>query len=132
MKEGDRLLQHSISTQDAKATHRLVRRCVESYLPVKSATILTPNAGRILHNEPLFPGVYIYTFPHKWQINSAYLSKCFAIKSSTVRQYSVGATEDESAWPAPSTVSSSFLRQAEPHTIRPAYCTVQAHPTSRE
>lgn len=45
MKEGDRLLQHSISTQDAKATHRLVRRCVESYLPVKSATILTPNAG---------------------------------------------------------------------------------------
>ncbi|MFQ9840063.1 MAG: AbrB/MazE/SpoVT family DNA-binding domain-containing protein [Eubacterium sp.] len=45
MKEGNRLLQHSISTQDAKATHRLVRRCVESYLPVKSATILTPNAG---------------------------------------------------------------------------------------
>ena len=45
MKEGDRLLQHSISTQDAKATHRLVRRCVESYLLVKSATILTPNAG---------------------------------------------------------------------------------------
>lgn len=45
MKEGDRLLQHSISTQDAKATHRLVRRCVESYLPVKSVTILAPNAG---------------------------------------------------------------------------------------
>ena len=67
---------------------------------------------RILHNEPLLPGVYIYTFPHKWQINSAYLSKYFAIKSSTVRQYSVGATEDESAWPAPSTVSSSFSQAA--------------------
>ena len=38
-------MQHSISTQDAKATHRLVRRCVESYLPVKSATILAPNAN---------------------------------------------------------------------------------------
>ena len=73
-----------------------------------------PNAKRrrILHNEPLLPGVYIYTFPHKWQINSAYLSKYFAIKSSTVRQYSVGATEDESAWPAPSTVSSSFSQAA--------------------
>lgn len=45
VKEGDRLLQHCISTQDAKATHRLVRRYVESYLPVKSATILAPNAG---------------------------------------------------------------------------------------
>ena len=67
---------------------------------------------RILHNEPLLPGVYIYTFPHKWQINSAYLSKYFAIKSSTVCQYSVGATEDESAWPAPSTVSSSFSQAA--------------------
>ena len=41
----NRLLQHSIGTQDAKAAHRLVRRCVESYLPVKSATILSPNAG---------------------------------------------------------------------------------------
>ena len=41
----DRLLQHSIGTQDAKAAHRLVRRCVESYSPVKSATILSPNAG---------------------------------------------------------------------------------------
>lgn len=45
VKEGNRLLQHCISTQDAKATHRLVRRCVESYLPVKPATILAPNAG---------------------------------------------------------------------------------------
>lgn len=67
---------------------------------------------RILHNEPHLPDVYIYTFPHKWQINSAYLSKYFAIKSSTVRQYSVGATEDESAWPAPSTVSFSFSQAA--------------------
>jgi len=41
----DRLLQHGIGTQDAKATHQTVRRCVESYSPVKSATILAPNAG---------------------------------------------------------------------------------------
>lgn len=67
---------------------------------------------RTLHNEPLLPGVYIYTLPHKEQINLAYRSKYFAIKSSTVRQYSVGATEDESAWPAPSTVSSSFSQAA--------------------
>lgn len=41
----DCLLQHGIGTQNAKAAHRLVRRCVESYSPVKSATILAPNAG---------------------------------------------------------------------------------------
>ena len=67
---------------------------------------------RTLHNQPLLPGVDIYILPHKEQINLAYLSKYFAIKSSTVRQYSVGATEDESAWPAPSTVSSSFSQAA--------------------
>ena len=41
----DCLLQHGIGTQDAKATHQTVRRCVESYSSSKSATILAPNAG---------------------------------------------------------------------------------------